>query len=168
MHDAFTPLTFYRHTRPLRALMLDNQPWFVAEDFARILGMQHPQTLHRRLGSDHARRVFLACASGLEEPVDVISEAGLYKALVRFGHPENPHLERWLNRQVIPTLRDAHACDRQVPRRVLLAWQGTRVVMLDWQGELWAAGGHAEPGAPGLGRSLLWERFQPRRPVRQT
>lgn len=125
MHDAFIPLTFYRHTRPLRALMLDNQPWFVAEDFARILGMQHP------------RQVLIACASGLEERVDVISEAGLYKALVRFGHPENPQLERWLNREVIPTLRDANEHDGQVPRRVLLAWQGTRVVMLNWQGELW-------------------------------
>jgi len=137
MHDAFIPLTFYRHNRPLRALMLDNQPWFVAEDFARILGMQHPRQLHHRLCSGHARQVLIACASGLEERVDVISEAGLYKALVRFGHPENPQLERWLNREVIPTLRDANEHDGQVPRRVLLAWQGTRVVMLNWQGELW-------------------------------
>ncbi|WP_165667170.1 BRO-N domain-containing protein [Metapseudomonas otitidis] len=137
MHDTYPALTFLRHNRPLRALMLDNQPWFVAVDFARLLGMQHPQTLHRRVGSDHARRVFLACSSSLEEPVDVISEAGLYKALVRFGHPENAHLERWLTREVIPTLRDAHAADGNAPRRVLLRWQGTRVVMLNWQGELW-------------------------------
>lgn len=137
MHDTYPALTFLRHNRPLRALMLDNQPWFVAVDFARLLGIQHPQTLHRRVGSDHARRVVLACSSSFEEPVDVISEAGLYKALVRFGHPENAHLERWLNREVIPTLRDAHAANGNAPRRVLLRWQGMRVVMLNWQGELW-------------------------------
>ncbi|AOE83969.1 hypothetical protein [Pseudomonas sp. TCU-HL1] len=40
MHDAYTPLVFYRHSLRLRALMVDNQPWFVTHDFARLIG--HP------------------------------------------------------------------------------------------------------------------------------
>ena len=43
MHDAYTPLVFYRHSHRLRTLMVDNQPWFVAHDFARLIG--HPDAL---------------------------------------------------------------------------------------------------------------------------
>jgi len=30
MHDAYTPTFFIRHNRPLRAVMIDNQPWKAA------------------------------------------------------------------------------------------------------------------------------------------
>ena len=35
MHDAYTATTFLRHNRPLRGLLIDDQPWFVAHDLAR-------------------------------------------------------------------------------------------------------------------------------------
>ncbi|SDI74254.1 BRO-N domain-containing protein [Pseudomonas panipatensis] len=137
MHDAYTPTFFTRHNRPLRGVMIDNQPWFAAHDLARMLGLHHPQALHRRLQPHETRRICLRYATDSEEQIDVINEAGLYKALVRFGHPESLHLDTWLTREVIPTLRDQYAPDGPAPRRVTMNWQARRVVLLDWQGELW-------------------------------
>ncbi|BAN50753.1 Bro-N domain-containing protein [Metapseudomonas resinovorans] len=137
MHDAYIPTFFIRHDRPLRGVMIDNQPWFSAYDFARLLGLHHPQSLHRRLKPFESRHIRLRYTTGSEECVDVINEAGLYKALIRFGHPECQQLEEWLTRQVIPTLRDRHADGDFHPRRVMLSWQSQRLVMLEWQGELW-------------------------------
>jgi len=137
MHDAYIATTFLRHNRPLRGLLIDDQPWFVAHDLARLLGLHHPQALARRLDAHEARSVLLCAASGAEEWLEVVNEAALYKALIRFGHPENRALGRWLGEQVIPLLRDQGRVDPQRPRRVLMSWRSQRVTLLDWQGELW-------------------------------
>ncbi|WP_236209155.1 BRO-N domain-containing protein [Pseudomonas tohonis] len=137
MHDALTPTFFHRHGRPLRGVMIDDQPWFCAYDFARLLGLHHPQALHRRLRPYQVRKARFAYATGSEEEVQLVSEGGLYQAMLRFGHPELRHLEEWLARDVIPTLRDQYISTRQQPRRVMLDWQSRRLVLLDWQGELW-------------------------------
>jgi prophage antirepressor-like protein len=137
MHDAYTPTFFTRHNRPLRGVVIDNQPWFAAYDFARLLGLHHPQALHRRLKPHETRCVPVCYTNGHEENIHVINEAGLYKALIRFGHPECQSLDEWLTREVIPTLRDQHAPNNALPRRVMLSWQSQRLMLLEWQGELW-------------------------------
>ncbi|MCO6059742.1 Bro-N domain-containing protein [Pseudomonas sp. MOB-449] len=137
MHDAYTPTFFTRHSRPLRGVMIDNQPWFSAYDFARLLGLHHPQALHRRLRPHETRCATICYANGNQETVHLINEAGLYKALIRFGHPECQQLDEWLTREVIPILRDQHAPDTWLPRRVMMSWQSRRLMLLEWQGELW-------------------------------
>lgn len=137
MDDAYTPMFFHRHDRPLCGVMIDNQPWFSAYDFARLLGLHHPQALHRRVRPHETRRVRIRYASGHEEEIHVINEAGLYKGLLRFGHPECRQLDEWLTREVIPTLRDQHSPYGASPRRVVLSWQSQRLMLLEWQGELW-------------------------------
>lgn len=137
MHDAYIPTTFLRHDRPLRGVMIDNQPWFSTYDFARLLGLHHPQALHRRLKPHETRRIRLHRRCGSEETIDVMNEAGLYKALIRFGHPECQQLDEWLTREVIPTLRDQQDAHTHAPRRVWIGWQSERLLLLEWQGELW-------------------------------
>ncbi|MDF3932444.1 BRO-N domain-containing protein [Pseudomonas citronellolis] len=136
MHDAYTPTFFTRHGRPLRAVMIDNQPWFASYDLARLLGIRHPHTFQHRVLPHETQRIHLCYETGSEEAVDVLSEAALYKALVRFGHPESQHLDTWLTREVIPSLRD-QASPGDTPRRVVMSWQARPLVLLDWQGELW-------------------------------
>lgn len=49
MHDASTPITFQRHCHQLRAVMIDNRPWFVAIDFALMIAAARPYRLTKRL-----------------------------------------------------------------------------------------------------------------------
>lgn len=136
MHEALTPLTFHRYNRPLRALMIDNQPWFVARDLGLLMGHRNPERICRSMDDDQIDSVPIAQAGG-EEELTVISESGVYRALCRFTHPENRNLRRWLTQEVIPTLRDTQNPETNTPRRSLMSWDTQRISLLEWQGELW-------------------------------
>ncbi|WP_238474282.1 Bro-N domain-containing protein [Pseudomonas cavernicola] len=96
MHDAYIPPTFLRYNRPLRGLMIDNQPWFAARDFGLLIGHRHPERICRLADDDQLRTVHFAQASGDEEVVEMISESAIYRAFYRFSHPELRGLRRWL------------------------------------------------------------------------
>lgn len=135
--DLYTATTFQRHNHTLRGVLIDDQPWFVAHDLARLLAMEHPQSLARRMEVYEMQDIRLLCASGSELRVEVINEAALYKALIRFGHPESRTLGRWLSEQVIPLLRDGAKRGSERPRKLTMRWDSQRVTALDWQGEIW-------------------------------
>ncbi|MBB4864069.1 prophage antirepressor-like protein [Pseudomonas nitritireducens] len=135
--DALTATTFLRHNRPLRGVLIDNQPWFVACDFARLLGLHHPNVLAQRVEPHEVRHIRLLDHGGGEHRAEVLNEPALYKALLRFANPETRQLGRWLHEEVIPLLRDQHQNEGHYPRRLLMNWCARRVTLLDWQGELW-------------------------------
>ncbi|WP_207884062.1 BRO family protein [Pseudomonas sp. 30_B] len=137
MDDLYTATTFMRHNRPLRGVLIDDQPWFVAHDLACLLGLRHPQSLAGRVAGDEVRTIWLLHARGTEEKVEVLNEPALYKALIRYGHPEYRTVASWLADEVIPLLRDQGRADPQRPRRVAMGWRSKKVAVLDWQGRLW-------------------------------
>lgn len=53
--DAYTATLFFRHNRPLRALMIEGQCWFCLHDLARLLAIPYPERLVRRLDADQHR-----------------------------------------------------------------------------------------------------------------
>ncbi|WP_448679502.1 BRO-N domain-containing protein [Pseudomonas nicosulfuronedens] len=137
MDDLYTATTFTRDNHYLRGVLIDDQPWIVAQDFARLLGLRHPQSLAGKVSSDKVRTVWLLQARGTEEKVEVLNEPALYKALIRYGHAEYRTVARWLSDEVIPLLRYQGRVDPQRPRRVQMSWRSDRVTVLDWQGRLW-------------------------------
>lgn len=135
--EVCTATTFLRHDRPLRAVLLDNQPWFVACELARLMGLNYPHSLAHRMERHEVRQIQLLHPGGNQESVEVISEPALYKAFARHSHPENRTLARWLNESVIPQLRDQAPTHPEHPRRQFMSWRRQRVTVLSWQGELW-------------------------------
>jgi prophage antirepressor-like protein len=137
MQDIYTPTHFTREHLPLRAILIDDQPWFVASDFGRLLGRRKAENILHRLEDDQRAEVILRHGEGFEW-VEVISESATFAIYYRYRNPENRYLRRWLSQEVIPTLRDQASSANWKPRRVLMAWEGTRISLLEWQGELWA------------------------------
>ena len=163
MDEALTPLTFLRYNLPLRGVMIDNQPWFDAHDFCRLIGHRHPERINRLMEDDQTRTVRFLHASGGEEEARVINESGVYRALGRYPHPENRSLRRWLNVEVIPALRDVFTSDALQPRRTRMTWDSRQVTLLEWQGELWIPLSsmprfRADDGVAGQGRWRRWLR----------
>ncbi len=139
MHDAYTPLVFLRDTHRLRALMVDNQPWFVARDFARLIGQRDARPLLQALAPYEQRRLRLDHGHDGHEEVTAISDGGAYKALFRFGGPEHDGIGRWLGEVLVPTLHDYHRVPDAAPRRDLLTCDGRQIAVVRWQGDVWVA-----------------------------
>lgn len=139
MEESYVPLLLMRHNRPLRGVMIDRQPWVCAKEFGLLMGHRHPQRICRLMDDDQVRTVIFRTHQGDAEPVQVLSESALYRALCRFSHPENRHLRRWLTHEALPALRDAWEHRAQEPKRTLMAWDRQRISLLEWQGDLWIA-----------------------------
>ena len=139
MEESYIPLLLMRHNRPLRGVMIDRQPWVCAKEFGLLMGHRHPERICRLMDDDQVRTVIFRTHQGDAEPVQVLSESALYRALCRFSHPENRSLRRWLTHEALPALRDAWEHRAQEPRRTLMAWDRQRISLLEWQGDLWIA-----------------------------
>ncbi|MDT4865275.1 hypothetical protein D3C72_2113300 [compost metagenome] len=85
MQDAHIPLVFFRHNLRLRAVMIDNQPWFVAHDFAQLIGARRPRHMLRALEPHEQRCVTLKCTSGFLEVVEAISRGAIWGNGVALG-----------------------------------------------------------------------------------
>ncbi|WP_051246540.1 BRO-N domain-containing protein [Metapseudomonas resinovorans] len=76
--------------------MIDHQPWFVADDFAQLIGA-HSQRLLRAQERFEKRSVVLTCTRGVHEEVEAICDAGAYRAVHRLARPTCSDVSRWLS-----------------------------------------------------------------------
>ncbi|KSK53692.2 hypothetical protein APA33_31245 [Pseudomonas aeruginosa] len=135
-HTQLAPHYFFRQQRLLRALLIDDQAWFVLDDFARLIEHSQPEQMLARLDDDQARRESLRSERGEDQAQWLISESGAYAALIYQQRGDGGELRRWLSGEVVPELRSA-TDDSGMPRYVKLRWERQVVHMLDWQGKLW-------------------------------
>ena len=99
--------------RPVRVLMIDDEPWFVATDVAAVLGYRDAANMVRMLDEDEAATHNLSIRSenGVEQDreVSIISESGLYAAILKSRRPEAKAFKKWVTAQVLPGIRKTGA-----------------------------------------------------------
>ncbi|OWJ95411.1 phage antirepressor [Pseudomonas sp. A46] len=131
------PRIFIRHRRQLRAFLLDDQAWFCARDLGRLMNQVLERRVCSNLDPDQYQQAWFRDAKGELEQGLLISESGLYAALIYYFHPEHRSLRRWLTHEVVLALRSEFRGDSAQPRRRSLCGDGTQVSVLEWQGRLW-------------------------------
>lgn len=97
-------IPFIREGRTFRALDIDGQPWFVAADVASILGYSATAALTRTLDDDE-RGVHTLHTPGGDQEMTIVSESGLYSAILRSRVPGAAEFKRWVTHEVIPSIR---------------------------------------------------------------
>lgn len=75
--------TFDFETNPVRAMTVDDEPWFVAADVCRILGISNHRDAIEKLDADEKDGVGLTDAIGREQQTSIINESGLYTLILR-------------------------------------------------------------------------------------
>lgn len=88
----------------IRALSVDGEPWFVATDVAKALGYRMASDMTRRLDDDEKGTRSMRTPGG-EQELSVISEAGLYNAILGSKVPGAREFKRWVTHDVLPALR---------------------------------------------------------------
>lgn len=105
-----TPFTFPATGHQLRTVWTDDDtPWFVGRDVALALGYTNPGKAvrdhvpagHRR-GSDSFTPSDLG---GLDPQTVLISEAGLYRLIMRSNTVIAERFQEWVTNEVLPTIR---------------------------------------------------------------
>ncbi|CAB4156079.1 BRO N-terminal domain containing protein [uncultured Caudovirales phage] len=94
----------------LRIFWRSGEPWFVAKDICRILGIENHRDAVERLDADEKDGVGLTDAIGREQETAIISESGMYCIFMRCrnatkpGHPAHT-FRKWVTAELLPTLR---------------------------------------------------------------
>lgn len=113
--------------RELRHLLIDDEPWFVAADVARALGYRDANTLTRRIDPDDKGTRSVRTPGGRQELI-VLSEAGLYVAILGSQVADALRFKRWVTHTVLPSIRKTgryesdHANIALPDRKTLAQW----------------------------------------------
>ncbi|MEH6564891.1 MAG: BRO family protein [Halopseudomonas sp.] len=100
-------ITHTFNTFPVRVVQMDGQPWFVAQDVLKALGLTTYTSAHyKKLASNelaNISRITLGLNPG--KPMVVVSESGLYKLIMRSDKPQAHAFQNWVTRDVLPAIR---------------------------------------------------------------
>ena len=84
------------------------EPWFVAKDVCDILGMSNPSMAIAALDEDEATQVdpkdYLGSENRSNQAINIVSEPGLYKLIMRSRKPEAKEFQRWVTHEVLPQI----------------------------------------------------------------
>ncbi|MBC7594554.1 MAG: phage antirepressor KilAC domain-containing protein [Kineosporiaceae bacterium] len=88
----------------VRTLVIDGEPWWVAADVARALGITNGRNMVARLDGDE-KDVRVVDTLGGPQSLTIISESGLYSAIVRSDSIGATRFRMWVTREVLPEIR---------------------------------------------------------------
>jgi len=104
---AIVQFQFQQHQ--IRALTIDGEPWFVAKDVYKALGLAWNSETRRAIPKRWRGRT--------EDHRRIISEAAVYKLAFRANKPEAGAFVKWMEAEVLPALRaDGEAVPVSVSR----------------------------------------------------
>ncbi|AGR46488.1 hypothetical protein ODIN_74 [Mycobacterium phage Odin] len=89
----------------VRVVQIDGEPWFVAKDVTSILGFSNGRdALSKHVLPAQKGVSRIATPSG-DQGMTVISEAGLYRLIMRSNVPAAAPFQDWVTAVVLPTIR---------------------------------------------------------------
>lgn len=86
----------------VRAVIKDNEPWFVAKDVSNILGYSETNAMTKRLDDDELISDKL---EGMNMKSTLINESGLYNAVLCSKLPSAKKFKKWVTSDVLPSIR---------------------------------------------------------------
>ena len=89
---------------PIRTVMVDGEPWFVAKDVCEALDITNSRDAVARLDDDEKGVVSTDTLGGTQE-LSAINEPGLYTLILGSRKPEAKAFRRWITHEVLPALR---------------------------------------------------------------
>lgn len=86
----------------VRAVITNNEPWFVLKDVCDVLGIKNTTMVAGRLDEDEVTKFNLG---GLCGESNIVNESGLYKTIFQSKKAEAKKFTKWVTSEVLPTIR---------------------------------------------------------------
>lgn len=108
----------------VRAVTIDNEPWFVGKDVAKVLGYAKPENaLATHVDEDDSLKQGITDSLGRTQNTTIINESGLYSLVLSSKLPTAKAFRRWITSEVIPSIRKnggyIHGQDRMTDAELL-------------------------------------------------
>lgn len=89
----------------VRAVTIDNEPWFVGKDVAERLGYNRTADAIKAHVDDDDKGVCEMPTPGGRQQLTIINESGLYSLVLSSKLPTAKAFKRWITSEVIPSIR---------------------------------------------------------------
>ncbi len=93
----------------LRVLTINDEPWFVAVDVCKVLGLalKNGSVTHHLYKLDAEEKIKVTSPSGgkVRKGSLLVSESGLYKLIMRSDKPQAKAFQDWVTKTVLPSIR---------------------------------------------------------------
>ena len=96
---------FNFHGQDVRAVTINNEPYFVGKDVAGILGYQNGSRDVNRHVDEEDKLKYRFGTSGQDREMIIINESGLYSLILSSKLPQAKEFKRWVTSEVLPTIR---------------------------------------------------------------
>lgn len=109
----------------IRAIEKDGEPWFVAADVCRALGLEQVTRAMDRLDDDERGLVKVTHPQSPTKTMNVnaVNEPGLYHLALCSNKPEAKAFKRWITHDIIPAIRKTggyiHGADSMTPDELM-------------------------------------------------
>ena len=111
------PTSFsFESSASIRAVQIDNAPWFVATDVCTALQLSNPTMSLKALDDDERSKLNL----GRQGNASIISESGLYTLILRCRDAVTPgtipyRFRKWVTSEVLPAIRQTGQYSQRQP-----------------------------------------------------
>lgn len=97
---------FKFNKKPVRTIVQsDGEPWFVANDVCKILGIKNVKDVLGRLPEDEKSGVGITDPHGRIQTTNIINEPGIYRLIFSSRKEEAENFKRWVFHDVLPSIR---------------------------------------------------------------
>lgn len=99
----------------VRTVIIDGEPWFVIADVARVLGLTNPTMVANGMFPDDLNATEVIDSMGRTQTARIVNEPGLYRMIFQSRKAEAADFQKWVTRDVLPTIRRTGQFGSQVP-----------------------------------------------------
>ena len=89
----------------MRVVMRDGEPWFVLSDVCEVLAIGNASDVAARLDENEKDGIDLIDPIGRKQMTNIVTESGLYLAIMTSRKPEARRFRKWVTGTVLPTIR---------------------------------------------------------------
>lgn len=96
-------IPFDFESQPVRSVVIDGNPWFLASDLCRVLDYQNgPEAIRDHVDPEDKQSISLGLPGRVPTAVN---EAGVYSLVLGSKKPQARAFKRWLIGEVLPSIR---------------------------------------------------------------
>lgn len=107
----------------IRTVTIDNEPYFVGNDVAMVLGYAEPRsTVSKKVDAEDRGVAKIETPSGTQE-MTVINESGLYSLILGSKLPSAKKFKHWVTSEVLPTIRKTGSYQKPLTQQEMMRIQ---------------------------------------------